>query len=90
MVDDRQLLKLYVKLTPRQREVLQLVSTGFSNHEAGRRLHVAPSVVAGHLTQIYETLAALEALPQRKANRYILIRLYGDFFKRYPELDNFQ
>lgn len=92
MVDEKQLVKLYVALTPRQREVLQLVSSGLTNQEIGQRLYIASSVVAGHLTSIYETLAALEALEAalgRRPNRYILIGLYADFFRRHPELDNF-
>lgn len=89
MVDDAQLVRLYVKLTRRQREVLQLVSTGLTNSEAGRCLYIAPSVVAEHLTCIYETLATLESLPCNRPNRYVLIRLYGDFFLRHPEMDNF-
>lgn len=90
MISDHQLLKLYVELTPRQREVLQLVSTGFTNFEASRRLHIAPCVVAEHLTNIYQLLATLESLPHGRANRYALTRLYADFFQRHPELDNFR
>lgn len=90
MIDDDQLLKLYVELTPRQREVLQLVSTGFTNFETSRRLHIAPCVVAEHLTSIYQLLATLDSLPHGRANRYALIRLYADFFQTHPELDNFR
>jgi hypothetical protein len=90
MISDGQLLRLYVELTPRQREVLQLVSTGFTNFEASRRLHIAPYVVAEHLTNIYQLLATMESLPHGRANRYALTHLYADFFQHHPELDNFR
>ena len=51
-MDEKHLLKFYTYLTPRQREVLQLVSAGYSNREAAAQLYIRPSVVAGHLTQI--------------------------------------
>ncbi len=89
MEDDTRLLRFYVGLTPRQREVLQLVSMGMSNREAAARLFVAPSVVAGHLTNIYGEIACVEGLPVAQPNRYVVVRLFGDFFERYPELDNF-
>jgi DNA-binding NarL/FixJ family response regulator len=82
MPDDNQLLRLYIRLTPRQREVLQLVSQGLSNQQVGERLCIAPSVVAGHLTGIYGTLAVFEMYA--RPNRYVLISLYADFFRRHP------
>jgi DNA-directed RNA polymerase specialized sigma24 family protein len=89
-MDDKRLLQTYVRLTPRQREVLQLVCTGLSNQEIGTRLYIAPSVVAGHLTNIYDTLAGLEEMDTPRPNRYTAIRLYVGFFDRNPELTHFQ
>lgn len=86
MLTDQELLHLYIRFTPRQRDVLQLVSQGLTNQETGRQLYITPSVVAEHLTCIYETLAAHEAIATSRPNRYVLISLYADFFRRYPEL----
>lgn len=83
-MDDNRLLQFYVGLTRRQREVLQLVSQGLTNQQVAAQLCIAPSVVAGHLTSIYETLAAEDALTSTPPNRYVLISLYADFFRRHP------
>jgi DNA-binding CsgD family transcriptional regulator len=90
MVDDRHLLQFYVRLTSRQREVLQLVSTGLSNQEVANRLFIAASVVAGHLTNIYDEMGVLKQFSDKRPNRYTAIRLFNSFFDRYPELDNFR
>lgn len=90
MYDERRLLQFYVGLTPRQREVLQLVSEGLSNQEAADRLCIAATVVAGHLTNIYDEMANLIELDGIRPNRYLLIRTFSEFFRRFPELDNFQ
>lgn len=79
MNHDQQLVQVYVRLTPRQREVLQLVSEGLSNQQVASQLCIAPSVVAGHLTCIYDTLAVLAAA-EKRPGRYQLIRWYGEFF----------
>jgi DNA-binding NarL/FixJ family response regulator len=84
------LLQFYVGLTVRQREVLQLVSNGLSNQEIAGRLCIAPSVVAGHLTNIYEQMAVIDEISDKRPNRYHAVRYFSDFFHRYPELDNFQ
>lgn len=84
MYEDNDLLRFYIRLTPRQREVLQLVSQGLTNKQAAAHLCIAPSVVAGYLTTIYETLAADEALGGSAPNRYVLISLYAEFFRRHP------
>ena len=89
MVEDKRLVKFYIGLTRRQREVLQLVSTGLSNQETADRLYIAPSVVAGHLTNIYEEMAALKEVQAARPNRYTAIHLFTHFFDRHPELDNF-
>lgn len=89
MTDHRGMLQFYVGLTPRQREVLQLVSEGLSNQEVAERLYIAQSVVAGHLTNIYEQMAVLDTLSDTRPNRYHAVRYFAGFFQRYPELDNF-
>ena len=89
MIEDKQLLQFYVNLTPRQREVLQLVSEGCSNQEVAERLCIASSVVAGHLTNIYDELVALKTVGEARPGRYVLIRWFGLFFQQHPELDNF-
>lgn len=86
MLNDHQLLRIYIAFTPRQRDVVLLVSQGLSNQCAADRLYIASSVVAEHLTRIYETLATHEALANSRPNRYLLISLYADFFRRFPEL----
>ncbi|NLF76964.1 MAG: helix-turn-helix transcriptional regulator [Chloroflexi bacterium] len=87
MYGDGNLISFYVSLTPRQREVTFLVSQGLNNREVADRLCIAPSVVAGHLTNIYESLANLDhEIPSGRADRYALIRLFADFFERFPEL----
>lgn len=84
------LLQFYVGLTQRQREVLQLVSKGFSNQEVAERLCIAPSVVAGHLTHIYEQMALIKGIPLARPNRYHAVHYFAGFFQRYPELDDFR
>jgi RNA polymerase sigma factor (sigma-70 family) len=44
-------------LTPRQREVLQLVVQGYTNKDIAERLEVSVKTVEAHRSQIMETLA---------------------------------
>lgn len=46
----------FAALTPRQREVLQLVAEGYSNKEIAQRLDVAPKTVETHRTELMERL----------------------------------
>ena len=43
-------------LTPREREVLQLISFGLSNAQAAQRLHVSVHAIKFHLAAIYSRL----------------------------------
>ena len=43
-------------LTPRQREILQLIAEGHSTKEIARILHVSPKTVETHRTQLMERL----------------------------------
>lgn len=76
-------------ITPRQREVLRLVSDGMTNKEVAESLCIAPSVVAEHLTNIYAELDIHLASTDRP-NRRTVLRLYGTFFDRHPDLDPLQ
>jgi RNA polymerase sigma factor (sigma-70 family) len=44
------------RLTPREREVLQLVAEGFSNREIGERLGVTPKTIDVHRTSLMKKL----------------------------------
>ena len=89
MIEDKQLVQFYVNLTSRQRQVLQLVSEGYTNQDIADRLYVAASVVAGHLTNIYAEMATIRGINHARPNRYVVIRCFGQFFQQHPELDNF-
>ena len=43
-------------LTPRQREILQLVAEGHSTKQIAQRLHLSPKTVETHRTQLMERL----------------------------------
>jgi DNA-binding NarL/FixJ family response regulator len=86
MIEDTQLLKFYIDLTPRQRKVVQLVSVGLRNRQIAGRLNIASSVVAEHLTNIYADLGTLDGFSASRPNRYTLICVFVPFFMRHPEL----
>jgi DNA-binding NarL/FixJ family response regulator len=88
MIADQTLIQFYTRLTGRQRQVLQLVSDGLNNREIAALLFIEPCVVASHLTNIYEELGTLEALADRRPNRYLLIRAFAGFFQRHPYLNS--
>lgn len=48
----------FAQLTPREREVLQLISSGQSNKEAGRELGISPRTVEVHRARVMEKLGA--------------------------------
>jgi DNA-binding NarL/FixJ family response regulator len=45
-------------LTPREREVLELVATGATNREIAARLHLSPHTVKEHTSSLYRKLEA--------------------------------
>ena len=46
------------QLTPREREVLQLITNGQSNKEAGRELGISPRTIEVHRSRVMEKLGA--------------------------------
>lgn len=48
----------YERLTPRESEVLDVIATGASNKEVGRRLGISPRTVEVHRARIMEKLGA--------------------------------
>lgn len=48
----------FAQLTPREREVLQLITDGQSNKEAGRLLGISPRTIEVHRARIMEKLGA--------------------------------
>lgn len=48
----------FSQLTPREREVLQLVTSGQSNKEAGRELGISPRTIEVHRARVMEKLGA--------------------------------
>lgn len=48
----------FTQLTPREREVLQLITNGQSNKEAGRELGISPRTVEVHRARVMEKLGA--------------------------------
>jgi DNA-binding CsgD family transcriptional regulator len=82
-----QLMSAYLNLTRRQREVVFWVQQGLSNPEVAAQLCIAPSVVAGHLTNIYAELTIHNSDgPDFRVNRYTLVRLFAGFFEQHPEM----
>src|SRR3954467_2210387 len=62
-------------LTPREQEVALLVTTGLSNKQAGRELHLTEGTVKAHLSNIYrktgvKNRTALAAMIIRAASRH--------------------
>ncbi|WP_127144897.1 response regulator transcription factor [Pelagibacterium montanilacus] len=48
----------FQQLTPREREVLQLITNGQSNKEAGRELGISPRTIEVHRARVMEKLGA--------------------------------
>jgi two-component system nitrate/nitrite response regulator NarL len=49
-----------VALSPREREVLALIAEGMSAPDIGRKLHLSPATIKGHLQSLYEKLGVSE------------------------------
>jgi DNA-binding CsgD family transcriptional regulator len=49
---------LHISLTPRERDVLELVAAGLTNRGIAEALHIAPGTVGKHLDNIYDKLDA--------------------------------
>ncbi len=43
-------------LTPREKEILKLVASGYSNSDAGKMLNISPRTVSTHRTNINRKL----------------------------------
>ena len=48
----------FAQLTPRERQVLQLITNGRSNKEAGRQLGISPRTIEVHRARVMEKLGA--------------------------------
>ncbi len=86
MIEDTELLRFYINLTLRKREVLQLVTDGLRNRQIAERLSISGNVVAEHLTGIYGDLTRFEEFSDSRPNRLTVIRTFVPFFIRHPEL----
>ncbi len=82
---NEQIARVYLNLTPRQRQVARLASQGLTNRQIAEALCIAPSVVAGHLSAVYAEMEA--CLGESAGKRYTLIRLLGPLLEHHPVLD---
>jgi DNA-binding CsgD family transcriptional regulator len=62
-------------LTPRELEVLALLSTGASTKEISHQLEITPSTVKRHLTNLYRKLGATNRIDAVRC--YLLAELGG-------------
>lgn len=53
---DLQALRLAAQLTPREREILQLLADGLTTRAIARRLHIAPNTVRSHVQGLLSKL----------------------------------
>lgn len=70
-------------LTPRELEVLQMISFGLSNAEAARRLHVSVHAIKFHLAAIYSRLG----VTNRTEAAVTYLRLMNGSFDAAPQGD---
>jgi two-component system nitrate/nitrite response regulator NarL len=49
--------ELVIALTPRERQIMELVSTGLSNREVGEQLHISEGTIKVHLHHIFQKLS---------------------------------
>lgn len=85
-MNDEQLTAFLLKLTRRQREVLELVVAGLTNAQVAARLYIEPGSVADNLTTIYENLGCYEPYTATRPNRYVLITAFANYYRRRPEM----
>ena len=57
-----EILGRYERLTPRQREIMQLVTSGLSNKEVARKLNISTRTAEGHRFRIMEKMQATSLL----------------------------
>lgn len=55
--EDKGQAPMTVRLTKREREVVDLIAAGMSNNEIGQRLHLATHTIRGHVHNVLEKLA---------------------------------
>ncbi len=85
---DRQRLAFYLQLSRRQREIVCGVLRGLTNQQIAEAMVVVPGVIGNRLTEIYARLEQVQgAVPSGRAARFDLVRFFGDFFERYPDLN---
>jgi DNA-binding NarL/FixJ family response regulator len=65
-----------VELTPREREVLQLIATGASNREISRTLYISEGTVKNHVTNILNRLGLRD-----RTQAAIFANTYADWLK---------
>jgi DNA-binding NarL/FixJ family response regulator len=56
LLDAQRLRSSAVTVSPREREVLELLMTGLANKQIARRLNITERTVKAHLTSIYQSL----------------------------------
>ncbi len=56
LADRRSRSSSKVELSPREREVLQLVLDGLANKQIARRLDISEKTVKGHLTNLFQRI----------------------------------
>jgi DNA-binding NarL/FixJ family response regulator len=64
------------RLSPREREVLELMAEGRSNHAIGQRLFISPRAVEKHVTSIFTKLR-LPAAPEDHRRVLAVLRFLG-------------
>ncbi len=48
----------FARLTPREKEVLQLIAKGFANEEIAKALFISKHTVKNHITSIYRKMGS--------------------------------
>jgi DNA-binding NarL/FixJ family response regulator len=60
LLDSRRVAEPAAELTPREREVLDLLATGLANKQIARRLGITERTVKAHLTRIFQQLGVTD------------------------------